>query len=94
MNDVGTSLKQWNLDDRAVRDRVYRAATPRERERWHAVWLVSRGWSQARVAQELERDPETIGEWLRALQVDGPTGMAFEQSGGPPPSSTPQPKRR
>jgi hypothetical protein len=33
MKDVLTMLGQWQLDVRAVRERVYRARTPRERER-------------------------------------------------------------
>jgi hypothetical protein len=35
MNDVLTMLKHWQLDMKAVRERVYRAPTPRER--WHAL---------------------------------------------------------
>ena len=63
---------------------MYRAPTARERERWHAVWLVSQGWSAARVAQSLGRDPHTIGAWLDAFRQHGPAGLAFEQTGGSP----------
>ena len=85
MDDV---LERWQLDERQVRDRMYRAPTPRERERWHAVWLVARGWSAGRVAEALERDAHTIGEWLAQFRESGPTGLTFEQTGGPPPPST------
>ena len=64
MDEVLDVLKRWNLDLGKVRKRVYRAATPRERERWHALWLLAEGWSAAQVAAALERDPHTIGEWL------------------------------
>ncbi len=37
MKDVLTMLGQWQLDVGAVRERMYRAPTPRERERWHAM---------------------------------------------------------
>jgi transposase len=40
------------------------------------------------VAEALERDAHTIGDWLETLRQKGPTGLAFEQSGGPPPPST------
>ena len=30
-------LKTWKLDERQVRDRMYRAPTARERERWARV---------------------------------------------------------
>jgi hypothetical protein len=36
----GAVLRTRRLDERQVRDRMYRAPTAWERERWHAVWLV------------------------------------------------------
>ncbi len=81
-------LERWQVDVRAVRERMYRAPTPRERERWHAVWLVARGSSAARAAEALERDAHTVGEWLARFRESGPDGLRFEQSGGSPPSST------
>ena len=88
MKDMLTMLGEWQLDVHAVRERMYRAPTPRERERWHAIWLLARGWSAVQVAEALERDAHTIGDWLEALSQKGPTGLGFEQSGGPPPPST------
>ena len=87
MNEL---LERWKLDVRQVRERMYRAPTPRERERWHALWLLARGWSAAQVAAALERDPHTIGEWVAAFGRSGPAALAFEHSGGsPPPSARP-----
>jgi len=80
-------LKQWKLDVGQVRERMYRAPTPRERERWHALWLLARGWSATQIAEALERDPHTIGEWVAAFGRGGPATVAFEQSGGSPPPS-------
>ena len=85
MDDVLAALQHWNLDLRTVRDQVYRAATPRERERWHAVWLLAGGWTATQVAEALERDPHTVGEWLASLRQAGPAGLGFEQTGGSPP---------
>lgn len=90
MDDVLGLLKQWQLDIRQVRERMYRAGTPRERERWHALWLLTRGWSAVQVAEALERDPHTIGDWVADFRRAGPAGLAFEQTGGPPPPSTRQ----
>jgi Homeodomain-like domain len=87
-----TLLTRWELDERGLREGMYRAPTARERERWHARWLLSRGWSEARVSAALERDPHTIGQWLASFAEAGPTGMGFEQTGGPPPPSTRPPK--
>lgn len=93
MKDVLTMLGEWQLDVGAVRERMYRAPTPRERERWHAMWLLARGWSAAQVAEALERDAHTIGNWIEAFQQEGPPGLAFEQTGGPPPPSNRASKR-
>ena len=87
-------LQQWKLDERAVRERMYGAATARERERWHALWLLTRGGSEAQVASALERDAHTIGAWVNAFGAGGPASLVFEQSGGSPPPSTKQPKPR
>lgn len=88
MNDVVTVLERWQLSITAVRDQVYRAATPRERERWHALWLLARGWTATQVAEALGRDAHTVGTWLDDFRQAGPAAMAFEQSGGSPPPST------
>ncbi len=87
MSEVQALFERWQLDVRRVREQVYRAPTPRERERWHALWLLSRGWSQAEVAEALDRDPHTIGEWIELFRDSGPQSLAFEQTGGSPPGS-------
>jgi transposase len=89
MNDMVTLLERWQLDAHSVRTRMYGASTPRERERWHAVWLLLHGWSASQVADALERDAHTIGNWVEVLRQHGPKGLVFEQSGGSPPPSQP-----
>ncbi len=93
MNDIMAVLSRWQLDVTAVRKRMYGAATPRERERWHAMWLLARGWSAAQVAEALERDAHTIGDWVAALRQQGPEALAFEQTGGAPPPLAQRNKR-
>lgn len=87
MDDMEKVLGTWQMDVKSVRERMYGAPTARERERWHAIWLMTRGLSAAQVAEALERDAHTIGDWLETLREKGPTALAFEQSGGSPPSS-------
>ena len=93
MAEMAAALAHWDLDLRQVRDRMYRAPTPRERERWHALWLLAQGWSASKVAELLERDAHTIGHWLGAFERDGPAALAFEQTGGSPPPSGTRPGR-
>lgn len=94
MDDINATLKRWQLDGKVVRERMYRAPTPRERERWHAVWLLTRGWSASQVAEALERDAHTVGGWVADLEQRGPTGLTFEPTGGSPPPSPPSSRRR
>jgi transposase-like protein len=92
--DLQAVLTQWDLTPQQVRERLYQAPTPRERERWHAVWLVLQGWAAAAVARALERDPHTIGAWLDEFRRDGPAARAFEHTGGPPPPPSTRSARR
>ena len=67
-----------------VRSRMYLALTPRERERWHALWLQCRGLTASATAQALGRDAHTIGRWATVFGEGGPAALIFEQSGGFP----------
>jgi transposase len=85
MNDIPAMLERWQLDIHAVRERMYRAPTPRERERWHAIWLLAQGWSASQIAKALERDAHTIGDWIDSFRQKGPAGLTFTHTGGSPP---------
>ena len=85
-SDLAEALSRWQIDAAAVRERMYRAPTPRERERWHALWLTLQGWPAVRVAGALGRDPHTVGSWLAAFRRDGPGALTFAHTGGSPPS--------
>src|SRR5712691_5415366 len=91
MDEMRDVLKRWKLDLSAVRQRVYRAPTPRERERWQALWLLAEGWSAVQVAEALERDPHTIGEWLASFRLAGwPGGSHVRAHGWVPPALSPE----
>ena len=79
------ALSRWQIDTNMARERMYRAPTARERERWHAVWLALQGWPASQVAAALRRDPHTVGQWLLAVRQAGPAGLAFIHTGGCPP---------
>lgn len=94
MTDMLIGLERWGMNVAALRERMYGAPTVRERERWHAMWLLVCGWSAAQVATALERDAHTIGKWAEDFTERGPTGLAYEHSGGSPPPSMRPNKRR
>ena len=85
MRGIRPDLEGWQLDLAGVRSRMYLAPTPRERERWHSLWLLCRGLTASATAQALGRDAHTIGRWAAAFSEGGPTALIFEQTGGSPP---------
>ena len=85
MKDMARLLEKWQLNVGDVREQMYRAPTPRERERWHGLWLLVQRWSVTQVAEALERDSHTIGDWLSGFRRAGAQGLVFEPTGGSPP---------
>ena len=85
VREIHRSLEQWELGVKDVQRRMILAPTPRERERWHALWLLAQGWTAAATAEMLDRDPHTIGRWAAAFAEGGPAALIFEQTGGSPP---------
>ena len=83
--EMGPLLEWWQMDEAEVRRRMYRAPTPRERERWHAMWLLVQGWTATAVGRALDRDAHTIGQWATMFAEGGSKALSFEQSGGSPP---------
>ena len=84
VREIDRSLEQWQIGVKDLRRLMILAPTPRERERWYAVWLLAQGWTASATAEALERDPHTIGRWASAFEEGGPAALIFEQTGGSP----------
>lgn len=93
-SELTEAFARWGMELPTVRKLLYRAPTPRERERWHALWLLARGWTTTDVAVALERDRHTVGEWRARFCRDGPASVTSQHSGGSPPPLTLRSKRR
>ena len=93
VREVERSLEEWEMNAKDVGWRMILAPTPRERERWYAIWLLAQGWTAAATAEALERDPHTIGRWASAFGEGGPRALIFEQTGGSPPPLTKRNRR-
>ena len=87
VREIDRFLERWEMNTRDLHRRMILAPTPRERERWHAVWLLAQGWTASSTAEALGRDPHTIGRWAAAFREGGPEALIFEQTGGSPPPS-------
>ena len=84
VREIDRFPEQWRMDVRDLHRRLIPAPTPRERGRWHALWLLVQGWTASAAAEALERDPHTIGRWAAVFGEGGPGALIFEQSGGAP----------
>ena len=98
VREIDRSLEQWQMGVKDLRRRMILAPTPRERERWYALWLLAQGWTATATAEALERDPHTIGRWASGRWASvfgegGPAALIFEQTGGSPPSLTRRSRR-
>ncbi len=98
VREIGRSLEQWSLEQwqmevKDLRRRMILAPTPRERERWYAIWVLAQGWTASATAEALERDPHTIGRWATAFGEGGPAALIFEPTGGSPPPLTKRSRR-
>ena len=85
VREIDRFLEQWEMNAKDLHRRMILAPTPRERERWHAIWLPAQGWTASATAEALERNPHTIGRWASAFGEGGPASLIFEQTGGSPP---------
>ena len=68
VRQIDRFLEQWQMDARDLHRQLILAPTPKERERWHAIWLLAQGWTASGTAQALGRDPHTIGPPRRAQE--------------------------
>ena len=84
IRQIDRFLELWQMDARYLHRRLILAPTPRELERWHAIWLLAQGWTTSGTAQASGRDPHTIGRRAAAFGEGGPAALIFEQSGGSP----------
>ncbi len=87
MGAITAVSARWELKGRQVRERRYRAPSPRERERRYGLRLLAQGWSANKVTDLLGHDPHTIGSWFAASDRDDSAVCASEQTGDPPPWS-------
>ena len=79
VREIDRFLEQWQIGIRDLHRRTILAPTPKERDRWHATWLLVQGWTASATAEALDRDPHTIGRWA----------AAFSQSPRPPAADHP-----
>ena len=59
VRDIERSLEQWEMNAKDLHRRMILEPTPRERERWHAIWLLAQGWTASAAAEGAWTGPPT-----------------------------------
>ena len=81
--EMERALEPWQIGVKALRRRMIRAPTLRERERWYAIRLLAQDMTAAATAVAGAGSPHqrALGVGLRSGR---PHTLIFEQSGGSP----------
>jgi transposase len=74
-----------NQNSEILRKEALKAAHPRTRERFMALYEVAQGKSASKVAKESGRNPQTVMSWVHRYNDNGADALIYERSGGHPP---------
>ena len=74
VREIDQFLEQWQMAARDLHRWLILAPTPRERERWHAIWLLAQGWTASGTRRPWDG--------IRTPSEDGPPPLA--RAGLPP----------
>ncbi|MGB1271973.1 MAG: helix-turn-helix domain-containing protein [Endozoicomonas sp.] len=78
-------LSKWSQTPESLLSESIHAAHPRTRERFSALYQVTRGASAASVAKGLKRRHDTVTGWIHNYNNEGPQALIYKRSGGHPP---------
>ena len=76
---------RWDQTPEDLRRLATSAAHQRTRERFLALYEITRESCATRVAARTRRHPQTVMEWLHLYDARGPEALAHRRSGGRPP---------
>ena len=76
VREIDRFLEPWEMNAKDLHRRLILAPTPRERERWHAIWLLAQGWTASATAEALGWDPPHLVKGFRRDRWTIITGLA------------------
>ena len=80
VREIDRSMERWRMEVKDLRRRMILAPTPRERERWYAILILSQGLTAAATAEALERGSPhywPLGVGLRRRRACSPDIRAY-----------------
>jgi transposase len=83
---IRADFDKWEQDSETMRRLGIEAEHKRSRERFQALYMIGTGQVNAtQWAQETNRNPGTVMEWVHSYNAKGPSALCYQQSGGRPP---------
>jgi Winged helix-turn helix len=82
---------RWGQTPEDLRQLATSAGHQRTRERFLALYEITRESCATRVAERTGRHPQTVMEWLHLYNERGPEALAYRRTGGRPPFVPPSP---
>ena len=76
---------RWGQTPEDLRRLAMSAPHPRTRERFLALYEITRASCATRVAVRAGRHPQTVMGWLHAYNAHGPEALVYRRTGGRPP---------
>jgi len=87
---IHVELSRWGQSLEDVRQTSLRAAHPRTRERFFALYLIASGrFNATTCAAHVGRSDETVLGWVHRYNAHGPDALAYRRTGGRAPFLTP-----
>ena len=77
--------ERWQQNAENLREQALSAEHHRTRERFLAIYEVTRGKSATQVGLITKRNPQTVMDWVHRYNQSGPEAMVYQHSGGHPP---------
>jgi hypothetical protein len=76
---------KWGENAETLREQALQANHPRSRERFMALYEISKGKSATKLGQQTNRHPQTIMGWVHQYNKEGSSRLFYQHSGGHPP---------
>jgi len=78
-------LAKWSLSLEDLKKLALKSSHPRSCERFLALYQIAQGSCATRVGRQIKRDPQTVMQWVRLFNENGPKSLFFTKTGGRPP---------
>jgi hypothetical protein len=83
---------RWGQTPEDLRQWATAAPHPRTRERFLALYEITRGSCPTRVAARTRRHPQTVMDWVHTYNDHGPEALVYRRTGGRRPLFVPTTK--